>query len=122
MRGYWLVALAVLVLAGCKGTTRIEKEYIHDTTRVVDVRVDSVDRWHAHYEYLKGETVMVLDTFYYAVHHYHHDTVQKKTVEYRDRDVERIKEKKMYVWKPFAAIAAAVVAAAGVAVYKSRKK
>lgn len=60
-----LAAVAVtlmLCLSGCRTIKEQVPVYIHDTTQVVSVRIDSVyvDRWHV--EYRDGDTVRIRDS------------------------------------------------------------
>ncbi len=60
-----LAAVAVTIMLSLSGCRTIKEQvpvYIHDTTQVVSVRLDSVyvDRWHV--EYRDGDTVRIRDS------------------------------------------------------------
>ena len=93
-----LIAVAALLVGGCSSTKEVEHVYHHDTVYSNSVVHDSVDRWHTHYEYLRGDTLHVIDTFYRDRWHIAHDTAYKTVVDVQTRDVEKIVEKK--VWWP----------------------
>ena len=93
-----LIAVAALLVGGCSSTKEVEHVYHHDTVYSKSVVHDSVDRWHTHYEYLRGDTLHVIDTFYRDRWHIAHDTAYKTVVDVQTRDVEKIVEKK--VWWP----------------------
>ena len=59
--------ILLLALAGCsRHTVAPVVVPVHDTVYQNSVQHDSIytDRWHTHYEYLKGDTVHLVDTFY----------------------------------------------------------
>lgn len=93
-----LLAVAALLVGGCASTKEVEHVYHHDTVYSNSVVHDSVDRWHTHYEYLRGDTLHVIDTFWRDRWHIAHDTAYKTVVDVQTRDVEKIVEKK--VWWP----------------------
>ena len=105
---YWQLVVAVVIVAlicclmfsGCASTKEVEHVYHHDTVYSNSVVHDSVDRWHTHYEYLKGDTLHVIDTFWRDRWHIAHDTAYKTVVDVQTRDVEKIVEKKVFVWWP----------------------
>ena len=81
---------------------------------------DSVDRWHTHYEFIKGDTLHMIDTFYRDRWHVAHDTAYKTVVDVQTRDVEKVVEKKVYVWWPSLIIIVSCVA--GFCFYKIKKR
>lgn len=55
--------LSVCLLTGCRhveyvAVPEVRYEHSRDTVH------DSVDRWHTHYEFVKGDTMHSIDTFY----------------------------------------------------------
>lgn len=108
LKEYWELLLALIVIVGtimfmccgCRGTKEVEYIYHHDTVYSNSVVHDSVDRWHTHYEFVKGDTLHVIDTFYRDRWHIAHDTAYKTVVDVQTRDVEKVVEKKVYVWWP----------------------
>lgn len=108
IKEYWQLAVALLVIAvailfmccSCSSTKEVEHIYHHDTVYNNSVVHDSVDRWHTHYEYLRGDTLHMIDTFYRDRWHIAHDTAYKTVVDVQTRVVEKIVEKKVYVWWP----------------------
>jgi hypothetical protein len=108
IKEYWQLAVALLVIVitilvmccSCSTPREIEHVYHHDTVYSNSVVHDSVDRWHTHYEYLLGDTLHVIDTFYRDRWHIAHDTAYKTVVDVQTRDVEKVVEKKVYVWWP----------------------
>ena len=95
-----LLTVAALLVGGCASTKEVEHVYHHDTVYSNSVVHDSVDRWHTHYEYLKGDTLHVVDTFWMDRWHVAHDTSYKTVVDVRTVEVEKVVEKKVYVWWP----------------------
>ena len=108
IKEYWQLAVAVIVIAvailvmccSCTSTKEVEHIYHHDTVYQNSVVHDSVDRWHTHYEFIKGDTLHMIDTFYRDRWHVAHDTAYKTVVDVQTRDVEKVVEKKVYVWWP----------------------
>jgi hypothetical protein len=105
---YWQLAVALLVIVitifvmccSCSTPREIEHVYHHDTVYSNSVVHDSVDRWHTHYEFVKGDTLHMIDTFWRDRWHVAHDTAYKTVVDVQTRDVEKVVEKKVYVWWP----------------------
>lgn len=95
--------LFALSLASCRTTHEVEKVYIHDTIKQTSVLRDSIDRWHTHYEYIRGDTIVISDTFNAYKYVSIHDTLIQRDIEYRDKEVMKEVEKMVYVWWPFAA-------------------
>lgn len=97
-----LLTIAALLVGGCASTDHIREttKMVHDTVYSNSVVHDSVDRWHTHYEYLRGDTLHVIDTFYRDRWHIAHDTAYKTVVDVQNVEVEKIVEKKVYVWWP----------------------
>lgn len=65
-KGLILIVL-MLAMAGCSRKTVAPVVVpVHDTVYRNMVQHDSIytDRWHTHYEYLKGDTLHLIDTFY----------------------------------------------------------
>lgn len=93
-----LLTIAALLVGGCSSTKEVEHVYHHDTVYHNSVVHDSVDRWHTHYEYLRGDTLHMIDTFYRDRWHVAHDTAYKTVVDVQTREVEKVIEKK--VWWP----------------------
>lgn len=108
IKEYWQLAVALLVIVitifvmccSCSTPREIEHVYHHDTVYSNSVVHDSVDRWHTHYEYLRGDTLHMIDTFYRDRWHIAHDTAYKTVVDVQTREVEKVVEKKVYVWWP----------------------
>lgn len=110
IKEYWQLAVALLVIAfailvmccGCKAPDHIREstKMVHDTVYCNSVVHDSVDRWHTHYEFIKGDTLHMIDTFYRDRWHVAHDTAYKTVVDVQTRDVEKVVKKKVYVWWP----------------------
>jgi phosphate/sulfate permease len=108
IKEYWQLAVALLVIVitilvmccSCSTPREIEHVYHHDTVYSNSVVHDSVDRWHTHYEFVRGDTLHVIDTFWRDRWHVAHDTAYKTVVEVQTREVEKIVEKKVYVWWP----------------------
>lgn len=99
------VAIILLAFASCKTADPVTKvEYIHDTTYIVDHRVDSVDRWHTHYEVIKGDTKFVYDTFYRDRWRTKIDTMYRDRVQYQDREVTKVEYKTPFYVYPIAAV------------------
>lgn len=97
-----LISVAALLVGGCSSTDHIREttKMVHDTVYCNSVMHDSVDRWHTHYEYLRGDTLHMIDTFYRDRWHVAHDTAYKTVVDVQTHEVERVVEKKVYVWWP----------------------
>lgn len=108
IKEYWQLAVAVFVIVvaimvmccSCANTKEVEHVYHHDTVYSNSVVHDSVDRWYTHYEFVKGDTLHMIDTFYRDRWHIAHDTAYKTVVDVQTRDVEKVVEKKVYVWWP----------------------
>lgn len=67
------IVLSVCLLSGCRHVEYVavpEVRYVHST----DTVHDSIDRWHTHYEYLKGDTLHSIDTFYRDRWHWERST------------------------------------------------
>lgn len=89
----------MVLFLGCRTHKNAVKEvYIHDTIRKTEIRVDSVDRWRTHYEYLQGDTYYIRDTFWLTRYKVQHktDTVVQKVMDTQFETVTE--EKKVYVW------------------------
>lgn len=118
---YWQLIVAIVIVtlicclmfSGCASTKEVEHVYHHDTVYSNSVVHDSVDRWHTHYEFIKGDTLHMIDTFYRDRWHVAHDTAYKTVVDVQTRDVEKVVEKKVYVWWP-CLVALGVILAGGV--------
>lgn len=97
-----LLTIAALLVGGCSSTDHIREttKMVHDTVYSNSVVHDSVDRWHTHYEYLRGDTLHVIDTFWRDRWHIAHDTAYKTVVDVQNVEVEKIVEKKVYVLWP----------------------
>ena len=108
IKEYWQLAMALLVIAvaiffmccSCSNTKEVEHVYHHDTVYQNSVVYDSVDRWHTHYEFVNGDTLHMIDTFWRDRWHIAHDTAYKTVVDVQTRDIEKVVEKKVYVWWP----------------------
>ena len=108
IKEYWQLAVALLVIVitilvmccSCSTPREIEHVYHHDTVYSNSVVHDSVDRWHTHYEFVKGDTLHMIDTFYRDRWHVAHDTAYKTVVDMQTQEVEKVVEKKVYVWWP----------------------
>jgi len=128
IKEYWQLAVALLVIVitilvmccSCSTPREIEHVYHHDTVYSNSVVHDSVDRWHTHYELVKGDTLHMIDTFYRDRWHIAHDTAYKTVVDVQTRDVEKVVEKKVYVWWPSLIII--VLCVAGFCFYKIKKR
>ncbi len=105
-----LLSVAALLVGGCSSTKEVEHVYHHDTVYSNSVVHDSVDRWHTHYEFVKGDTLHMIDTFWRDRWHIAYDTAYKTVVEVQTNDVEKIVEKKVYVWWSFWVILGIAVA------------
>ena len=109
-----LLTIAALLVGGCSSTKEVEHVYHHDTVYSNSVVHDSVDRWHTHYEFVKGDTLHMIDTFWRDRWHVAHDTAYKTVVDVQTRDVEKIVEKKVYVlWPLWVAIGIVAVIVGG---------
>ena len=95
-----LLTIAALLVGGCSSTKEVEHIYHHDTVYSNSVVHDSVDRWHTHYEFVKGDTLHVIDTFFRDRWHVAHDTAYKTVVDVQNVEVEKVIEKKVYVLWP----------------------
>lgn len=95
-----LISVAALLVGACSGTKEVEHVYHHDTVYSNSVVHDSVDRWHTHYEFVNGDTLHMIDTFYRDRWHVAHDTAYKTVVDVQNVEVEKIVEKKVYVLWP----------------------
>ena len=118
IKEYWQLAVALLVIVitifvmccSCSTPREIEHVYHHDTVYSNSVVHDSVDRWHTHYEFIKGDTLHMIDTFYRDRWHVAHDTAYKNVVDVQNVEVEKVVEKKVYVWWPCWVVLGLVVA------------
>ncbi len=66
-KGLILLVVMIPVLTGCSRKTVAPVVVpVHDTVYQNTVQHDSIftDRWHTHYEYIKGDTLHMIDTFY----------------------------------------------------------
>ncbi len=66
-KGLILLVVMIPVLTGCSRKTVAHVVVpVHDTVYQNTVQHDSIftDRWHTHYEYIKGDTLHLIDTFY----------------------------------------------------------
>lgn len=64
MSKYFFIPLFLLCLcAGCRHVQYVAVPSVHTQYRDSIVH-DSVDRWHTHYEFLRGDTLLLVDTFY----------------------------------------------------------
>lgn len=95
-----LLTIAALLVGGCASTKEVEHVYHHDTVYSNSVVHDSVDRWHTHYEYLRGDTLHMIDTFYRDRWHIAHDTAYKTVVDVQTQEVVKIEVQKKYIWWP----------------------
>ena len=98
-----LLIAAALLLVGCKGlkTTVEVPVYIHDTSYIAKEVHDStfVDRWHT--EYVKGDSVYILDTFKYVKYITRYDTIYnsvEKPVEVTATEIKEV-QKALPWWK-----------------------
>lgn len=102
IKEYWQLVVALLVIVitifvmccSCSTPREIEHVYHHDTVYSNSVVHDSVDRWHTHYEFVRGDTLHVIDTFWRDRWHVAHDTAYKTVVEVQEKVVEKVVEKK----------------------------
>lgn len=120
-----LVAAAIsaaFLFGSCKSYKEIEKERIADTVYFTQYKTDSVDRWRTHYEYIKGDTFYISDSFYIDRWHIRTDTTYSYKTITKTETKEVVKERKVYVWKPFAVILAIAIAATTALFIKYRKK
>ena len=95
-----LISIAALLAGGCSSTKEVEHVYHHDTVYSNSVVHDSVDRWHTHYEYLRGDTLHMIDTFYRDRWHIAHDTAYKTVVDVQTQEVVKVEVQKKYIWWP----------------------
>lgn len=64
MRTYFFIILScVLLCAGCRHVQYVAVPSVR-TEYHNSIMHDSVDRWHTHYEFLQGDTLHLIDTFY----------------------------------------------------------
>lgn len=64
MRTYFFIILSCLLLcAGCRHVQYVAVPSVR-TEYHNSIMHDSVDRWHTHYEFLQGDTLHLVDTFY----------------------------------------------------------
>ena len=64
MRKYFFIFLScVLLCAGCRHVQYVAVPSVR-TEYHNSIMHDSVDRWHTHYEFLQGDTLHLIDTFY----------------------------------------------------------
>ena len=84
MKRLLFVLSVLLLLSGCRTIKEQIPVYIHDTTRVVNTRLDSVyvDRWHD--VVVKGDTVRIHDSTIITRDRYCHDTVYR----YKEKPVK----------------------------------
>ena len=116
------IALIILaLLASCHTTKEIEKEQRTDTIYFTQYKVDSVDRWHTHYEYLQGDTIFVVDSFYRDRWRTLTDTAYKYRTITKTETKEVVKEVKKYVWQPFAILSVLLAAASAYLIYRLKK-
>lgn len=111
----WFVVLMAIVamclpLGGCSTPKEVVYINTHDTIYQNKVIHDSVDRWHTHYEYIKGDTLHSIDTFYQDRWHLRTDTLYKTDVITETKTEVKEVEKKVYVWWPCFVILGAPVA------------
>lgn len=60
---FFFIILCLSCLTACRHVEYVavpEVRYVNST----DTIRDSIDRWHTHYEYLRGDSVRIVDTFY----------------------------------------------------------
>lgn len=100
MKRLFFFLLVMLAMASCRSTHDIERVYIHDSIYTTQIRYDSIDRWHTHYEYMKGDTVYVLDSVYRDRWHTRLDTLVKVQTDTVTVEKEVIVEKKKVVLFP----------------------
>lgn len=94
------VVLLAYIASSCSGQKRLTQvEYIHDTTIKTTIAYDSIDRWHTHYEYVSGDTIRCVDTFYCDRWHQLRDTTKMVEVQYRDVEREVAVEKELTWWQ-----------------------
>ena len=106
IKEYWQLVVVVVLIGftimlmccSCSGTKEVEHVYHHDTVYSNSVVHDSVDRWHTHYEFVKGDTLHVIDTFWRDRWHVAHDTAYKTVVEVQEKVVEKKSSKLWPVW------------------------
>lgn len=112
-----LLTIAALLVGGCANTG-----HLRESTKMVQIDTvynnsvvhDSVDRWHTHYEFVKGDTLHMIDTFYRDRWHVAHDTAYKTVVDVQTVEVEKVVEKKVYVlWPLWVAIGIVAVIVGG---------
>lgn len=130
IKEYWQLAVELLVIAfailvmccSCKTPNHLREttKMVHDTVYCNSVVHDSVDRWHTHYEFIKGDTLHMIDTFYRDRWHVAHDTAYKTVVDVHNVEVEKVVEKKVYLWWPSLIII--VLCVAGFCFYKIKKR
>lgn len=89
--------LIIAIIAACSASCRsvrtiaVEKPiYIHDTLHTESVRVDSVEvtKWHT--EFMKGDTVRLIDSVYIRQTSYKHDTIRE--IQEKPVEVEKVVE------------------------------
>lgn len=89
--------LIIAIIAACSASCRsvrtiaVEKPiYIHDTLHTESVRVDSVEvtKWHT--EFMKGDTVRLIDSVYIRQTSYKHDTI--RDIQEKPVEVEKVVE------------------------------
>lgn len=95
-----LLTIAALLVGGCASTKEVEHVYHHDTVYSNSVVHDSVDRWHTHYEFVKGDTLHMIDTFWRDRWHIAHDTAYKTVVDVQTQEVVKVEVQKKYIWWP----------------------
>lgn len=95
-----LLTIAALLVGGCSSTKDVEHIYHHDTVYSNSVVHDSVDRWHTHYEFVKGDTLHMIDTFWRDRWHVAHDTAYKTVVDVQTQEVVKVEVQKKYIWWP----------------------
>lgn len=119
IKEYWQFAVAILAITltilvmccSCGSVVDVQRVYHHDTVYRNSVVHDSVDRWHTHYEYVEGDTVRTVDTFWCDRWHVRTDTAYKTVVDVQTKEVEKIVEKKVWVWWPLWAAAGLIIVA-----------
>lgn len=60
---FFFIILCLSCLTACRHVEYVavpEVRYVNST----DTVRDSIDRWHTHYEFLRGDSVIIFDTFY----------------------------------------------------------
>ena len=60
---FFIILSCVLLCAGCRHVQYVAVPSVR-TEYHNSIMHDSVDRWHTHYEFLRGDTLHLIDTFY----------------------------------------------------------